>query len=490
MNDNEKIIKNTIDGGKAFAVISILTQAVSWVFTFIVIRLLDPQDYGLMAMAAFITSFIHVFSNLGLGAGIVQRKTVTDHELSSVFWFSILVGVILTGVGYFLAYPNAYIFSRDELIPITQLSALLFLVTAIATVPQNILSREYRFKDIAKVNFIASFVSSIASVAMALMEFGVYTLVLSSILLRLISSLGYLYMSGWKPTITYRYQEVRSFLKFGVILSLAAGFQRLLEALDKLIIGKLYSPTQLGYYSTGISIAGMAIDKISPLINPVVFPMFSRWQEDHQRCRSAYLKVLKYYLLLMSPLYIGGIMTAPNLILIVLGQKWAPMTLVFQVFCAVNLVKVLSSYHTILMTSQGKAGSILKFEITMLVLLLLGIYFSALNSFNYVLVAWVVIVPVTAIFWILITIKCIAIKPVEYLRTVFSGTIAAFGMGAGLIIVNQLIIPMLGVTTNFWELMIQLLAGAIMYITIVIFFQKKLIVSAFNTLIKRKEEIV
>ncbi|MCW9018347.1 MAG: oligosaccharide flippase family protein, partial [Kangiellaceae bacterium] len=95
MSSSDSIEQKTLSGGKAYALLSIISQVISWVFTFLVIRLLDPQDYGLMSMASFLTSFIFVFSNLGLGAGVVQRESVNQTELSSVFWFSIFVGIFM-----------------------------------------------------------------------------------------------------------------------------------------------------------------------------------------------------------------------------------------------------------------------------------------------------------------------------------------------------------------------------------------------------------
>jgi len=486
MSDTKTIEEKTIEGGKSYAVISILSQVFSWVFTFLVIRILNPEDYGLMAMAAFITSFIHVFSGLGLGAGIVQRKEVTEDDYNSVFWFSILVGFIMCIVAFFLAYPNAYIFDNDDLIPITQLSALLFLVSAVATVPQNILSRNFEFKKIAIVNMVSALISSVCSVAMAYNGFGVYTLILSTLLLQALRSTGMMLSASWFPSLHFNFTEVKPFIKFGVVLSLASGFSQFLDAVDKLIIGKLYNAVQLGYYDTAISVSAMPIDKISPLINPVVFPLFSRWQDDNEKVIKAYLNILTYYLLIIAPMYIGGLIVAENLIGFVLGEKWLPIVFIFQFFCWVQLSKVFSSYHKILLTSQGSAKNILKYDIVLALILVSGIYIAAINGFDYVIYTWAVIYPSITFIWIFLSFRNYGISIFSYLRTILKGIMSSLLMGVALLSFNYFILSDLEYSNlDFTPLLFQLMVGAVAYVISLYLFQKQLVLNAINTLFKR-----
>jgi len=485
--NEENIQQKTIDGGKGYAAISLVSQIFSWVFTFLVIRLLDPSDYGLMAMASFLTSYIQVFSNLGLGAGIVQQQNVTRNDLSSIFWFASVIGVIMSIAVYFLAYPNALIFENSELVPITQLSAILFIISSIATVPQNILSRRYEFQSIAKINLLGAAVSSVASIIFALLDFGVYTLILSSIILQTVNSLGYMYKSRWVPSLHFNYNEVHSFLKFGFLLSLASTLSHLLDTIDKLIIGKLYSVSQLGHYSTAINISDMPIDKISPLISPIIFPMLSRWKDDKTKCFNAYLNILTYYLLVISPIYIGGIIVADDLIEVVLGDKWLPIILIFQYFCWVRLFKVFSSYHKVLMTSQGLAKNILRYDGVMLFFLMTGIYFAAISEFHYILYVWAVVYPVITIGWIFSSIRMFGETVYRmYLKAVWLGTMAALFMGGGLLFLKWYLIPILNLAmSQVMLLSMHILFAATFYVGFLYFFQRRLIDRALSTLLHK-----
>ena len=485
MSSSDSIEQKTLSGGKAYALLSIISQVISWVFTFLVIRLLDPQDYGLMTMASFLTSFIFVFSNLGLGAGVVQRESVNQAELTSVFWFSIFVGLFMAVVVLGLAYPNAYIFNNDALVPITQLVSIMFIASSIGTVPQNILSRNYRFKDIALINMVASFLASVISVWMAYIGFGVYTLILSAILLGLFKSIGYFMVCDWRPDFSFNFKEVKPFLKFGMTLSLSDSVARLLENFDRLIIGKLYNEVLLGYYSTGISISSMPIDKLSPLINPVLFPMFSRWQGDKEKSTNAYLKILKYYLFLMSNIYMGALAIADNLILLVLGEKWVNITFIFKGFCIVQLFKVLSSYHKVLLTSQGKASQILKYDISTAVLLLVSIFIAALESFESVVYAWVIVYPLVTIIWMFTSLRSGGISLISYLNTVFQGAITSVVMFIVVTLVSITFEDFVSSLSTFNIVLFQASVAAVVFFTSSIVFQRQLLIELLQ-LFKKK----
>ncbi|MCW9016941.1 MAG: oligosaccharide flippase family protein, partial [Kangiellaceae bacterium] len=398
---------------------------------------------------------------------------------------SIFVGIFMALVVLGLAYPNAYIFNNDELVPITQLVSIMFVASSIGTVPQNILSRNYRFKDIALINMAASIVTSLISVWMAYAGMGVYTLIYSAILLGLLKSVGYFLVSNWRPNFCFNFTEVKPFLKFGMTLSLSDSVARLLESFDKLIIGKLYNEVLLGYYSTAISISSMPIDKLSPLINPVLFPMFSRWQGDKEKSTNAYLKILKYYLFLMSNIYMGALAVADNLILLVLGEKWINIAFIFKGFCIVQLFKVLSSYHKVLLTSQGKASQILKYDISTAVLLLASILIAAFESFNAVVYAWVIVYPLVTIIWMFTSLKSGGISFVSYLRTVFQGAFTSVIMFLVVTIVSVTFNDFIDTLSTFNIVFFQASIAAVVFFTFTIVFQRQLLIEMWQ-LFKRK----
>lgn len=483
--DVDKIKEKTIKGGKSYSIITLVSQAVSWAFTFIVIRLLDPSDYGLMAMASVVTAFIMVFSGLGIGAGIVQRDDVNESVLDSLFWFSLAVGVLFSIGVYFLAYVNEIIFNSSEVIPITQLISLIFIITALATVPQNIMSRNYQFKDIAMVNMAAAFISSIFAVGAALYGLGVYTLIWSSIVHELARTVGFFLYSRWSPRLHFDFEQVLPFLKFGIFLSLAAAASKLLESLDKLIIGRAFQESRLGYYSTAMSISNMAIDKIAPLINPIVFPMLSRIKDDPEQTSKVYLRVLSFYLLVTTPIYVGGILVSTELIEVLLGEKWLPIDFMFKAFCFINLFKVLGSFHNVLLTAHGYSQSILKYNFFLMVFIIGGIYVATLYGFNYIAYAWGALFPAVTLAWIFMSLRKFNIKLSHYFSSVYDGVLSSVIMAVSLYLVELFLDSMVDKPGALVKLVVLMLTGMVSFVLALLALQRGMVMDAKQTLFSR-----
>jgi O-antigen/teichoic acid export membrane protein len=464
-----------------FAAISFLTQAVSWAFTFYVIRLLDPKDYGLMTMASFLTAYLQVFAGLGLGSAIVQRETITEREVNSVFWFSLAFGVLMGLVAFMFAYPTAWLFDEPRVIPVTQLVGVLFVISALTTVPHNLLTRQFELKKVALINMVAVLVSSVASVGLALQGYGVYTLIWANIILNSLKMILLFGASGFRPKWHYSHREVRPYLGYGLYLALSGAAMRLFQMMDKLIVGKLFGATQLGLYGNAMTIASMPIDKISPVYQQVSFPLFARLQTSAHQYYESYLEIARHYLLVMSPIYLGSIVVSSELIHVVLGEKWMPMALMFQAFCVVKLFEVLTSYQSVLFNATGRHRSVFWFNLVLVVLIPAGIYIAARHSFEATIWPWITLYPLACLIWLLWGLHKAELSVLAYLRAIFDGTKAALLMFAVLWIAKHTIVDSL--VSNDWErLVVLIVIGAVIFVAFLMLFQRTLVDQAMRTL--------
>jgi O-antigen/teichoic acid export membrane protein len=484
--EKKSIEQKTLEGGKSYALISIVSQVISWVFTFLVIRLLSPEDYGLMALASVLTGFIQVFSGLGLGTGIVQKNNINDRVLSSIFWFSMAVGLLMSVVVFYLADINGWIFDNQEIVPVTRMISILFIISAFTTVPLNLMSRNYQFKEIALINMSASLIASISSVFFALSGFGVYTLILSSLILEFCKAIGCFMKSGWRPHFHFNFFEIKDFLSFGIYLSLSASFTRLIQTFDRVIIGKEFGVTVLGHYSTAMSISNMIIDKISPLISPIVFPLMSRLKDDKSKRKDIYLNLLTYYLMFIAPIYIGGIFVADELIFTLLGEKWMAILVMFKVFCWINIFKVLSSFHNLLIVSGGNSKRVMQFNLLVLFLLVGSIYICSLYGYEYIAYAWGITYPLTCLSWIMLTLKENEINSVSYIKALMVGLNSSFVMLITLLFLKYSInLEYLLGNSKPMLLTVYVLIAGLSYCLSLYFFQRDRLLEAINLLFKR-----
>jgi len=456
-----------------FASLTSISQIVSWSFTLIVARVLMPEDYGLMAMAGFLTAYIELISELGIGSAIVQKKEINHEELSSVFWAAVFAGLVCSLIALCMAYPTAWIFGDMRIVPITCTISLLFLIGSASNVPFNILRRDFRFKEIGVVNIISMFVSSIAQIIMACKGFGVYTLIFGVIIVRLTKAISFFYISKWHPMMHYSYCEVRPFLKYGVNLAGSSSINRLIESIDKFIVGKLFNAEKLGSYGFAMTLASLPTDKIWPIFQQISFPLFSRFQDNRDELIVHFRRILSYLMFIVCPLFLGGAVFGEVLIISILGEKWIPIVFMFRVFCITKLFDTVSEFSSMLCLSTGKSHFVLLFSTIKFVVLPISIYISACYSFEALIIPWIMIYPILCIFWILYNNFVFRISLMDYFLSVYRpliGTVLAIVVA---LIIHSIVGKLL-VLKNVELLLTELCVFVATYIVYLLQFERKI----------------
>src|SRR6267142_5161846 len=220
-----------------------------------------------MAIASLFTGYVEVFSELGLGAAIVQRIEITQAELSSNFWLSVLVGIVLAILTIPLAYVTAWAFHDPRVLGITESISVLFLSGGLMVVPFNLLLRDMRFGAIGASQLAGAVVAGISMFWFAYHGFGVWTLILGAILLRF-TTMGMVFaMSGWRPNLHFAFREVRPFLRFGVNVAAARSAYYVFQKADKFLVGKVLGPAALGHYSFAMDLASAPNDRVIAAAN-------------------------------------------------------------------------------------------------------------------------------------------------------------------------------------------------------------------------------
>jgi len=466
-----------------FAATSIVGQGISWIFTFYVIRILNPEDFGLMSMASLLTAYLQIFSELGIGAAIIQRAEITQRSLSSVFWLTLTIGTLMGAATFGLAYPTAWIFSNEELIHVTQFISVLFLIGSLGTVPYHLLARQFEFKKIGFINIIAAVVSSVISVYLALEGYGVYALIWTNVSLNATKTILYFTISKWRPDFHFSFAEVKPFLGYGAIMALSNTSMRMFETLDRLVIGRFFGAFQLGTYTNAMTISNMPLDKVWPIFNQILFPLLSRLREDRDNCHQVYLGTLTSYLLIVTPIYFGSAIVANDLVLVVLGEKWISLTPLFTIFCFTKLFQVLTSYHMVLDYTSGRPHSALWLNLTAATLIPGCMWFGASISFDASVATWFTVYPLLCIGWLIWSLKKNEIGMSLYLRAIAQGSMASIVMYVALLAIRHL--PYIEqMPAGIERLMILIASGAAVFVTVVSLFQRPLVKKAIDAIRK------
>lgn len=476
------ILKKAFEGVAWLGLFKAISQTFSWVATIFVARILVPGDYGLMEMATILTGYVALFSEMGLGAAIIQREEVTDEELSSLFWFLVVWGFILAFLCIILAYPTAAIFNEKRILRVTQSVSLLFIIGSFLIVPLNILNRELRFKTIGFVDAASTIICCVMMVIIARLGGGVWTLIGGNILREFLKGILMFSLSSWRPKLCFDFRKVRPYLRFGANIAGANSLQYVCNKSDRFFGGRALGSNTLGQYSLAAQLSTIPTDKLISLISHVSFPVFSRYQKNHVDFNEFYLRLVNIIAFITFPMYIGGIFIADQLIPLILGPKWIPMIFPFKLFCIAQLIISITTHSATANIAQGRPHWGLYMSITNVLVLPFSFLIASNYGLNALAIPWVTIYPVLRFGFTWITLKKLGISVFQYLKSLLHPLLATASMVLILLLGKFLYF------NNFnlsfidlkYYLVFSVIIGAFSYSIYILAFQRPLLISFLN----------
>ena len=333
----------------------IARQCISIGITVVLARILSPKDYGLVALSAVFTGFIWLFGNLAMGSAIIQRKEINDDYLSTSFWTSVASAVVLYLVLCAIAPFTADYYNQPLLKSIIMVSGIGLLISPLYVIHKSLLTKDLAFGKLAIMQTVNAMVSSGASLIIALLGFGVWSLVLGSLVSGILYVPALWYMVKWRPKAVFKRDCFRDLFGFSSYLLAFNTFNYFARNFDNLIIGKFLGAGVLGIYSIAYEWMMKPLKQISWSLTRVMFPAFSTIQDDLVRVRSAVLKMVSVISFITFPMMTGLLMVAPELILVVLGPKWEGVIVPLQLLCLIGALQSIGTIVGSIFNSQGRS---------------------------------------------------------------------------------------------------------------------------------------
>ena len=375
-------------GATKFAV-----QAISWIGTIVVARLLAPADYGLMAIAGIFISLMALIMEMGLAQGLVQRSEITPQQEDAVFWLSLLLGGGLFLLLFLTAPLIADFYRMPELTALLRLCAVGLVISSLKAVPFAMLMRRMDFRSRALVEMTGSLCSMLTVVALAFSGFGVWSLAWGALVQQSIVSAGFLRKMRRWPRPRLHLSHIRGILSFGLNVTGANIAYVVSSQAGVFIIGKFLGGHLTGIYSLALQLATMPLDKIGAVFNQVGFPALARVKDDDQQCRALFRDLHRYLLFIAYPILFGMAVVAEDMVDVLLGQKWLAAAPILQVICAVNVMRISGMLITPLLNSRGRAREAFHYSLAGALLLppafLAGVQFGI----EGVVIAWLAAYP-------------------------------------------------------------------------------------------------
>jgi O-antigen/teichoic acid export membrane protein len=300
----------------------ILGQIVTWASTFLVIRILEPADYGLFAMTQVMLALLNMLNGYGLASAIIQKPEVTRRELRQLFGLLIALNVALGLAQVALAPLAAAYFRQPMVADLLRVQALLYGVTPFIAFPYALLARKMDFRKQAQANLASATIGALTALACAHAGWGVWTLIAAP--LALFWSRAVLMTWGARSLMwpSFDFRGAGDVIRFGGLMATAQLFWFVQSQADVFIAGRSLSPHQLGLYTTGLFLTQIFVSKFLPTLNEVAFSAYARIQDDRPALGRAFGRAARIIMVVAMPFYIGLAATADPLVAVVLGAKW------------------------------------------------------------------------------------------------------------------------------------------------------------------------
>ncbi len=268
----------------------IARQGMGFVVSIFLARLLEPSDFGLIAIAMVIIVIANIFTDSGLGLALIQRRRVLPIHYSSVFYFNVAVGILLVLITFLSASLIAEFYNNQALIPLTQVLSFSFIIGALSAVQSTKLRKELNYALLTKMNLTASLISGIIGVSLAFLGAGVWSLVAQSLILGVVYNILIWTRAKWVPDLKFSWKALTQLWGFGFRMFLSSLLGTVFGQLQIIIIAKLFSPATLGFFNRAMSLNNMVITYSSQSLMSVLFPILSKVQNDLPRFQSIIMK--------------------------------------------------------------------------------------------------------------------------------------------------------------------------------------------------------
>ncbi len=368
----ESLKQKTISGIGWSAVGSFWRQGLQFLISVILARLLTPEDFGLLGMIIVFTGIAQLFSELGFGAALIQKKELEERHLSSVFWLNLVVGLVLTILVYVSAPWIASFYNEPDLILLVRAISINFVISGFGIVHKNTMSRNMQFKLLAIVDLASTFITGIVTVIMAFSGYGVWSLVVQVLGMSLFSVLFMWYLGKWRPKLILQRAALKDMLAFSSNLLGAQLLNYGVRNFDYLLIGRYVGSSSLGIYTRAYTTMLLPINQITAVIGRVMFPALSQIQDDIQRIKRVYLHTIRIIGLLTIPLMCGMMVVARPFVLTIFGPKWEAVIPVLQILCFVGVKQPIGSTTGWIYQAKGRTDWMLRWNFVSMIITLIA----------------------------------------------------------------------------------------------------------------------
>ena len=345
------------------AIDNVAQFGVQFVVSIVLARLLSPDDYGLIGIITIFTTVCTTIINGGFSNALIRTQKPTDEDYNTAFICNLLMSILLYAIVFLCSPLIADFFNRQELVALTRVSSFTMIIGALAIVQQTRLTKRIDFKTQTKITLIASILSGIVGIALALMDYGVWALVVQGIVAQSLRTVLLWFFNHWVPSLRFSKESFNRLFGFGWKMMASGILDSLWTQLYQVIVGKFYSPSTLGQYTRAKQFASLFSSNLTSVIQRVTFPVLSDIQDENERMIVAYRRIIKTTMLMTFALMFALGAVSEPLLYCLIGPKWHEAATYLPWICLIGSLYPLHAINLNMLQVQGRSDLFLGLEI-------------------------------------------------------------------------------------------------------------------------------
>ena len=432
-------------------------QLVQFIVSIVLARILDPSVYGTVALITVFTTIMQVFVDSGLGNALIQKKNADDIDFSTVFYTNIVFFFFLYGVMWFSAPAIAHFYRQAELVPYVRVLSLTIVVSGVKNIQQAYVSRKMLFKRFFFATLAGTIGAAVLGITMALHGAGVWANIAQQLFNLTVDTCVLWITVRWRPIRAFSFQRLKGLFSYGWKLLVSSLLDTGYNNLRQLLIGKIYSSSDLAYYNQGDKFPSVIVTNINTSIDSVLLPAMSSEQDHKDQVKNMTRRAIKTSTYIMAPLMIGLAACSKEVVALILTDKWLPCVPYLQIFCFTYMIWPLHTANLNAIKALGRSDMFLKLEIIKkcvgLTLLIITMRIGVLAMAISLLFSGVCSLIINS--WP--NRKLLDYRVEEQIKDILPNIIMALVMGVGVYAIGMTPLPVIV------RLIIQLLAGMMVY---------------------------
>jgi O-antigen/teichoic acid export membrane protein len=330
----------------------------------ILARLLTPDEFGLAAMALTFSGLALVFTDLSLGAALVQRRHITEEDRSTVFWTTVATGAACTVAGVLLAGPIAALFAEPKVRWLIVAESFCFIIVALSATQAALMTRAMAFRGLELRDAGGNLLGAAVAIALAFGGFGAWAIIGQSLVAVAASTALLWSFATWRPRFIFSKKSLQECGGFGIKLFGSKLMGVVNTYADNVLVGRFLGAAALGTYAVAYNVMFSPITRLITPIQGVLIPVFSRLQDEPARLGQAWLRGSRLLALIAFPAFAGMIVVAPDFIPVLLGDRWSDAIPVVQLLCLAGAMQAVQTLQHSVLQARGKAGTLFRFMAT------------------------------------------------------------------------------------------------------------------------------